>query len=330
MWAMTREFQTYQSIKEWRDEQISHYCSDTYRLNTFHDIIMRKVYELAVTRLKKEKGTPPCPFTWFITGSGGRFEQGIISDQDHGIIYATSEEHCREFFKSLGEELSYGLNVTGYPYCEGNVMSSNPLWCKSLEQWKEQLLGWMKEASFQTIRNLQIFFDARLLVGAPELLAALKTFIFDYQKENPSLTKRLMENVMHIKSAIGPLGQMIVEEKGAHAGAIDLKHSAFLPYVNAIRLLAMKEQITETSTLGRIDQLMKHHDYKEELADYKENFLRLLQFRLSLFNTENSYDDIHYLNIKKLTREEKKEMKHILKAGKKLHHYVIAIITKDC
>lgn len=325
---MTTEFKSYESIKSWKDEHISKFRSDTNALNSFHDNVMQKVYTLSKTRLNM--GNPPCQFSWFITGSGGRFEQGLISDQDHGLVYELSCNKSKEYFKSLGEELSYGLNIVGYPYCEGNVMSSNPLWCKSLEDWKEQLFKWMEEGSWQTIRNLQIFFDSRSLIGDTSLIPSLKNFIFEYQKANPILIKRLMENVMHVKHAVGPLGQIIVEEKGQHVGAIDLKYSAFLPYVNAIRLLAIKEGITQTSTLLRLDQLMEKNDYNDVLVVYKSNFLRLLEFRLSLFNMEDSYDDIHYLNIQKLRREEKKEIKRILKDGKKLHQYVNGIIEKGC
>ena len=42
-------------------------------------------------------------------------------------------------------------------------MSSNPLWCKSFEAWKEQIFSWMDSESWEAIRYLQIFYDARVL-----------------------------------------------------------------------------------------------------------------------------------------------------------------------
>jgi CBS domain-containing protein len=47
-----------------------------------------------------------------------------------------------------------------------------------------------------------------------------------------------------------------------------------------------------------------------------------------LFQKEDSYDDTHYLNIRHFSKDEKKEMKKILKDGKKLHHYVAGMIEK--
>jgi CBS domain-containing protein len=139
-----------------------------------------------------------------------------------------------------------------------------------------------------------------------------------------------MDNIQHIKHAVGPLGQLYVEPSGKYEGCIDLKKAAFLPYVNAIRLLAIKEGIDETSTLERIDRLSKIDEYKEELPYYKRNFEKLLEYRYNLFHHADSYDDVHYLNIKNLSKVEKREIKNILRDGKKLHHYVQGIIDKGC
>ena len=319
-------FHSYESIKNWKLHQIPHHLIDSTTLNHFHDKVMKKVFDLALIRLGK--GKAPCPYTWFITGSGGRMEQGIISDQDHGLIFDHSIADSKEFFLALGEEVSYGLNIVGYPYCEGKVMSSNPLWCKSLADWKIQLFQWMEEESWSSIRYLQIFYDGRRLIGNDHFISILKNFIHKYQKAHPRLMKRMMENVMHVKNAIGPLGQIIVEEKGLHTGSIDLKYSAFLPYVNAVRILSIKEGILETTTIDRINRLLELPKYHHELTDYKLNFQRLLQYRLALFQQDDTYTDTHYLNIKHFSKEEKKVIKKILKDGKKLHHYVSGIIEK--
>lgn len=323
---MANTFQSYESINNWKVTQIPLHQYDPHSLNVFHDTVMQHVFNLAMIRLNK--GKPPCEFSWFITGSGGRFEQGLISDQDHGIIYEHSTPLAIDYFKALGNELSSGLNIAGYPYCEGKVMSSNPLWCKSYTEWETQLSHWMDEGSWSTIRHLQIFYDARLLVGNEYFVPSLKNFIHEFQKKNPSLMTRLLENVMHVKNAIGPLGQIIVEEKGTHTGSIDLKYSAFLPYVNAVRLLAIKEGIAETSTIDRFNRLIEINEYRHELSNYKLNFLKLLQYRLALFKQNDSYDDTHYLNIKEFSKDERKELKRILKDGKKFHLYVSGIIEK--
>ncbi|MEK4148641.1 DUF294 nucleotidyltransferase-like domain-containing protein [Robertmurraya sp. FSL W8-0741] len=319
------QLRSYETIKNDKDEKVKANFSDPFRLNECHDEAMGMVFNLAVQRLNK--GEPPCEFSWFVTGSGGRFEQGPISDQDHGIVYATSNRSNDDYFSELGKEISLGLNIVGYPYCQGNVMSSNPLWCKSLDGWKQQLQAWMKEASWESVRNLQIFYDARTLKGDDFLVRDLKDVFYEYQKQHPSLLKRFMENVKHIKNSVGPLGQLIVEEHGTKEGSINLKYTAFLPYVNAVRLLAIKEGLYETSTIERMNRLARMNGYNPVLRESRKYFMTLLKYRNSLYKAE-TYDDTHYLSVKELSKEEKKEIKRILKDGKKLHHYVSNLLMR--
>ncbi len=319
--------ETYESIKKWKDETMSSYIQTSASLNEFHDQVMLKVLNVATGKMKRPK--PPCEYTWFITGSGGRFEQGLISDQDHGIIYEISNEENDNYFKDLGEEISYGMNCTGYPYCNGKIMSSNPIWRKSLVDWKNQLNYWMENEKWESIRYLQIFYDARVLYGNTDYLNELKAIIYNYQLQHPSLLQRFIANVKHIKNVIGPMGQILVEQHGVYQGCVNLKYSAFLPYVNAIRLLSIKEGIFETSTIERIERLQEKDEYKNMLLFCKENFITLTKYRLSLLNAQN-YDDTHYLNIKNLSKEQRKELKQIFKCGKRLHEEVIELtFTKN-
>lgn len=316
---------SYKEIKEWKDERIASSLTDAYQLNKYHDQAMCKVVQYAMERVGT--GGPPCPYAWFITGSGGRCEQGPISDQDHGLVYLKTNKDCEYYFIELGREISYGLNIVGYPYCQGNVMSSNPLWCKSIEEWKKQIFFWMEEATWETIRNLQIFYDARTLLGNDLFIHELKEIIYWYQNKNPALLNRLMENIKHIKTGIGPLGQFVLEEHGTHEGSINLKYTAFLPFVNAVRLLAIKEGIFETSTVDRINRLVRINGYNRALRESKKHFMVLLKYRNSIYEA-NSYEDTHYMYVNDLTKFEKKEVKQILKEGKNLHQYVSKLISR--
>jgi CBS domain-containing protein len=320
-----QEFQSYAEIREWKDSRISMAASNTAGINEIHDEAMKYVFRQSVQ--KAGKGPDESGFVWFVTGSGGRLEQGVISDQDHGIVYTGGEEEAA-YFQELGQELSYGLNETGYPYCEGKVMSSSPLWRKTAEDWKGQLKKWINEESWESIRYLQIFYDARALEGSGMFIRDLKSYVHAAMMVRPRLLKRLAENSMHIKPAVGPLGQILIEEKGKFEGCIDLKQTAFLPYVNSIRLLAMKEGLFETSTLERISRLAENAEYRDALEKAERNFRLLLSCRESIFSLAGSYETSRYLNVKKLPKEERAKLRNILKSGKKLHQFVQAKIEK--
>ncbi|WP_050615492.1 DUF294 nucleotidyltransferase-like domain-containing protein [Bacillus testis] len=315
----------YEEIKRWKTEQLERHRFNLIGLNRIHDEVMIRVFQTVVSSLGL--GNPPSSFCWLITGSGGRLEQGVISDQDHGMVFMDANGESEAYFLTLGKTLSDALNEVGYPYCKGKIMSSNPVWCMPLRKWKEQLHDWMEEGSWEGIRYLQIFLDSRCLLGEEKLCRELKDYLFQYSSRHPELLGRFAENVRHIKKAVSPLGQLLPSEAHGRTQSFDLKYSAFLPYVNAVRLASLKERIYETSTLGRMDRLLAINAYKGIVEDAKTDFQRLLEFRLTHAG-DSDYMDSHYVKLSSLSPEEKKEIKRIVKGGYKLHDFVVRSIKK--
>ncbi|MEI2404469.1 DUF294 nucleotidyltransferase-like domain-containing protein [Niallia taxi] len=308
--------------------QLQDFTNET--LNDKHDFIMKQVFSLVFDEFKQKHGDPPCEFVWFVTGSAGRKEQGIISDQDHGVIFNNDDPTVQEYFLALGSVVSDGLNTVGYPYCEGNVMSSNPVWCKSYIGWKKQIEKWMERENWESIRYLQIFYDSRGLIGNEVLVHELRDLIHQYRHKHPSLLTRFLNNVMRIKKGVGIFGQFFVERTGAHRGSLHFKNTMYLPYVNSIRLLSIKEGITATSTLERIGMLRKLGKYEALMKEYDSSFRRILCIRMSSFKDAVDYSDVHFLNINKLTKDERMEVKHLLRKGIKLYQQVKRLIEKGC
>lgn len=299
-------------------------------LNDRHDLTLKEAFAVVYEEFTKEHGKAPCDFVWFVTGSAGRKEQGIISDQDHGMIYQEDEPAVQAYFSALGKLVSDALNTIGYPYCEGNVMSSNHIWCKSFAGWKKQLRKWMEMENWESIRYLQIFYDSRGLIGNGELVQGLKGVIHDYRQEHPALLVRFLNNVMRIKKGVGIFGQFFVERSGAHRGSLHMKNTLYLPYVNSIRLLAIKEGIIATSTLERIAELKNRSSYESLMKEYETYFRRILLLRIVSFQDATDYSDVHFLNINKLTKEERADVKHLLRKGIKLYQQVKRLIEKGC
>ena len=299
-------------------------------LNNFHDEIFKRLFQFVLPEYTNIHGNPPCPFVWFVTGSAGRMEQGIFSDQDHGIIYEMNNLTCHQYFIKFGKYISDALNEVGYPYCEGNVMSSNSVWCKSLEEWKQQLRQWMEKENWESIRFLQIYYDSRKIFGDQEYVQELRDYIHQYCALHPTLLKRFMNNVMRIKKGVGIFGQFFVERTGSHRGSIHIKHTMYLPYVNSIRLLSIKEGMQQTSTIERMHTLRESKKYDEWLKPYEHSFNRILDYRIILFKEAKTYEDVHYLHINQLTKDQRHEIKGLMRDGIKLYHQVQRIIEKGC
>jgi CBS domain-containing protein len=318
---------SYLEIRKFRDDQMIWVSRDHLRLNQLHDEIIQRVISVSIKLTEKKYGSLPCPFTFFMMGSAGRFEQSVWSDQDHGIIYQHQGTAINEYFWALGKEISQGLNLAGYEYCDGNVMASNPLWCKSLSDWRQQLKNWSSTSNWESIRHLLIFIDGRSLYGDASLLENLKTEVY-HTIHSENLFKKVHSNTLYLKKGMGVLGQILVETHGPHTGSLNIKEKALFPYVNAVRLLAIKGNILETSTLLRLEKLSQIElpSIKREL--YKQQFLKLLNFRLSLSKPDN-YENSHYLPITTLSKTQKEEVKEILKNGASLYLYVRRLIEKE-
>ena len=316
----------YANIHAKRTKGLSDASFSNEQLNHFHDLIYDTVISAAVSNFSKKYGDPPSPFSFFVMGSAGRMEQSIWSDQDHGLVFTTDSDESQEYFLQLGKEISNGLEIAGYKKCSGSVMASNPLWCKSMDDWETQLGLWAGEDTWESIRYLLIFADARTIHGDSCLLSSLKDTAFD-EINRRQLLSRMLQNTMYLKKGIGPLGQLLVETHGVFSGSINLKETAFFPFVNAARLLSLYERIKETPTITRIklvpDSLMPYHDK----TLYIKNFLALLDFRL-MHGSHKDYDSGHFVKISKLTKEEKKSLKEILKVGEKFYEHVRKLLER--
>ncbi|PLR96955.1 hypothetical protein CVD19_09930 [Bacillus sp. T33-2] len=318
---------TYSEIRMLRDHYMNNGKLNHVELNKFHDHIMHQVVSLSVARISKKLGASPSLFSFFVMGSAGRFEQAVWSDQDHGIVYEDNGEDAQEYFLTLGKEISEGLSQAGYAFCDGGVMASNPLWCRSRTTWKQQLDDWVSETSWESIRHLLIFIDGRPIYGEGSYIDELKRLVYKSVR-NENMLHRLLDNTMHVKKGVGFLGQLLVETHGKYTGSLNIKEKAVLPYVNAARLLALKGDILENSTLLRLKHLPEKIMAVRDRSLYEQQFLRLMEYRLSMGNHKD-YDSGHYLAVDSLTKEQKDVLKEIIKNAAHLYQLARRQIEKD-
>ncbi|WP_223292272.1 DUF294 nucleotidyltransferase-like domain-containing protein [Salipaludibacillus neizhouensis] len=316
---------TYEDLRAWRNEMIQEKKSDHANLNQFHDELMKEIISLSQNIVESEWGSPPAPFTFILMGSGGRQEQAIWSDQDHGIIFDGNKEHA-DYFLKLGEEIVKGMEICGYELCEGKVMANNPRWCKSSDVWESQLLGWLEDRGWESLRNVSIFYDSRALVGERSLLTKTKNKGFEKMKENPDILSRLADNVQYIKKGIGLFGQLLPETKGENKGKLDVKEVVLFPYINAIRLLSFLEKIQEAPTLERFDHLSDNYT---AIKTYKRPFSDALDLRLKVNQDVKNYESVHFIPLNSLSKKEYEALKSWIKDGSSLMREATNIIKRN-
>ncbi|GAE94965.1 signal transduction protein [Gracilibacillus boraciitolerans JCM 21714] len=315
----------YEELKQYREQNIQKQATHQ-QLNDFHDKVMKNTVELAIKKVEKEQGQIPAPFAFFIMGSAGRMEQSVWSDQDHGIIYAGDEEE-KEYFLFLGKEIVSGLEEVGYERCDGKVMASESMWTNSIDNWENQVMEWLDEASWQSLRHFLTFFDSRVLIGKQTFLTEIKQSVFIYIKSHPDIVRRLIDNVAFIKKGVGVFGQLLPEQIGKMAGQINIKTTTLFPYVNSLRLLALINQEPKASTLARFRALQSKYSYIEE---YRTLFESLLEFKLPFAQHANNYEEVHYIPIKQLSKSDKQVLKEYIKTGTELFNQTKNILKEEC
>ncbi|MFK3939389.1 DUF294 nucleotidyltransferase-like domain-containing protein [Alkalihalobacillus sp. NPDC078783] len=296
-------------------------------LHGLHEKLMRETIQVAIEKTESERGKVPARFTFFVMGSAGRAEQLQWSDQDHAIIFeqedAANKKENQSYFLSLGEEIVEALECVGYERCDGNVMASNLKWCKSREDFRQQLLGWLREDTWEHMRYVLTFFDGRAILGPEHFLSELKESIFNEVTQNKQLLQRFKNNTGRMRNGIGLFGQLLTETEGDHKGTFDLKQLALFPYVNGLRLLAIQEEITSPQTLKRFEELPDQHS---DIQNYQASYRRLLEKRIAWQSPIQSYDDIHHVNVNQLDTHDKKQLKEWIKEGRELYHMVEKIV----
>jgi CBS domain-containing protein len=234
-------------------------------------------------------------------------------------------EANRTYFAELSKQIVIILERLGFPRCEGNVLSDNPSWCMSLSDWNKQLDNWFANPAWESVRYLLIVADGRCVYGASSLMDRIRNHFFSNIAKYPIILERMLENTMRHKVLVGIFGQLLMERYGEDSGSIDMKYGAYIPMVNAIRLMAIRQEIRSTSTLERMKQLQEAGVLSEEDAQlYSQAFLLFLQLRL--MTTEKiqmgMYANNGKLAVRSLTRDMIEQLKKGLRIGKRLQRRV--------
>ena len=284
------------------------------------DAILNKVMAYTLDEL----GKPPARFVFMIMGSEGRHEQTLKTDQDNAIVYEDvdkkDEPAVREYFLKFGEKACTLLDQAGFEFCTGGVMAQNPKWCQSLSTWKAYFLAWIHAAEPEDLLQASIFFDFRHGFGETFLIDALRRHLFDSLEGWSGFFRHLTENALHFKPPIGFFRNFVVESKGEHRSALDIK-SAMTPIVDFARIYALKHKIEETNTLERLNHLqLKKVITAPEYDEIEKAYSFLMQLRFvrqvtAVIDEKTAPDN--YINPKKLTSIEQKMLKEIFKRVEK-------------
>ncbi|MBF0392976.1 MAG: CBS domain-containing protein, partial [Alphaproteobacteria bacterium] len=237
-------------------------ATDALRLlSDLNDAIYGRVIEDALAQMAEAGwGAPPRPFAAIVMGSAGRGESLLRPDQDNGFVIADypDAEHTPidRFFIELAGRMTRGLDAIGFPFCNGFVMATNPIWRKTLPQWQAQIDGWSRLRDPVALLHADIFYDFQVAWGPAALGAALRRHVLAVARQTPRFLRDMATNESHHMVGLGWFKRFVTDpDEGPHQGEINLKRNALLPIVEAVRLYALREGVAATNTQDRIAAL---------------------------------------------------------------------------
>ena len=281
-------------------------------ITSVSDAIVTRLIELAL----EELGNPPAPFAFMAMGSEGREEQTLITDQDNAIIYAhddpDTESEVHDYFVNLGRNVCDRLATCGYTYCKGNNMAKNPQWTQPICKWKQYFSTWINTSDPQDLIEIGIFFDFRCIYGDSELTDDLRNHIFDASRNKAAFFQHLVKNCLTHKLPLGLLGNIVVKSSGEHPETFDIK-KAIMPVTDFARIHALKNRISETNTLDRLNKLWQLNiiagqTYHELEQAY--NVLMQIRFKHQTTALAKNLSPNNFINPANLTQIEQKTMKN--------------------
>ncbi len=287
----------------------------TRLITTFADSILNKIIEFAIEKV----GTPPCDFVFIVMGSEGRREQTLKTDQDNAIIFEDIEDKARQkevqaFFLELADCICTWLDQAGYDFCDGDNMAKNPKWCQPLSVWKNYFFDWIHTSNAEDLLYSSIFFDFRGAWGSRYLADELHAYLFKSLEGWAGFFRNLTENALYFKPPLGFFRNILVQSKGEHKDAFDIKR-AMLPITDFARIFALKNSIAEANTLARLFRLYTSRVLnKEEYNDIVQAYQFLMNLRFvrqitAVVDEERKPDN--FITPKNLSRLDKKMLKEI-------------------
>ncbi len=207
-----------------------------------------------------------------VMGSEGRGEQTFRTDQDNGLILAgPAPEADLEKFRA---DTFDALEQCGFPPCPGEVMVRNPVWSKTLDEYRDDFRRWLALGDEAGWMNVAIFYDGEAAAGDADLLRAAKQDLIELMRGERVYLARFARAIDAFPTPIGFFNNLVISK--AEGDALDLKKGGIFPIVHGVRALALEKGLHETGTTPRIDRLVELGVFDAQFARELTQALRYL------------------------------------------------------
>ncbi len=286
----------------------------------YRDVLASRAMALVEAEMASAgRKQPALPFALISVGSDGREEQTLITDQDYMIVYGDGGgEEADRYFLDFSTLLVDRLEEAGFKRCTGDIMPTNQAWRGSLSQWHKRLLTIVRYEAEDYAKNMMdliVLSDARYVAGDRTLAEELVSTIRNMEREYSRVLWGMAKAATELKLGLGFMKRLWTESSGEHKGEMNLKLLAWVPLIMCVRVLAIQQDISATSTVERITRLEKEGSFSASMAsDLRAAYHILTKHRilLQIKVIKGIQNDSHHLNPYQLPSEERERIRHAL------------------
>ncbi len=275
------------------------------------DAITKRLIELSIEKI----GQPPVSFAFIALGSEGRQEQTLKTDQDNAMIFEDTDnkdtKEIQQYFLKLAGNINDWLDQIGYEYCKGGFMANNKKWCQPLSEWKHYFEQWVDNSDPESILEISIMFDFRIVYGSEILVNALQEHINRTTESKAVFFHHMMQSVQRFKPPVNLLGNIVPDSRHNQTDVFDIK-KAIVPITGFARIYAIQHKIPETNTIARLQTLKEQRIIKNELINeilQVYDFLMLIRFKSQSQKILQNNTVDNYIDIQSLTNIELSSLK---------------------
>ena len=210
------------------------------------DAMACRMAEIVLAQLEAERRLPHYRFALLATGSFGRSEMAVESDQDTLLVLDDKvDEGGREYFRTFSESLVNGLAAAGFDRCRGNMMASNPKWRGTTAELVSHLDDKYERS---------VIMDTRYVFGDRPLAHRFLKTLHHRLRTDPYYAIEMA--IPAINADVGLEGDSFrIEYRGDEEDGFNIKKYGFRIFSASIKALAVKHAISRTNVADRLWKL---------------------------------------------------------------------------
>ncbi len=293
----------------------------TQFISALNDALTRRVIQLNL----EKHNFDGIEWAWLAFGSEGRDEQTFSTDQDNGIVYTVptgqTAEALKTRFLAFALDVNKDLDRCGFPLCKGNIMASNPQWCLTLDEWKDQFANWIRVPQPEALLNATIFFDFRPLFGKVELAEMMRRFLLAQTSSNPMFLRAMAHNALDVEPPLGKIRDFLTDLEPEHPGKIDLKKYGSRIFVDVARIYALATGVHNTNSVQRLRLAAKRLSIRDdEVNAILEglDFIQLLRLQHQYLEGEPGTQGDNLINPDNLNELDRRILKESFRQARKI------------